>query len=435
MVASHGLRNFVTNTYLGLYVTADMTFVANHVLPMMLNGDVERIHARQPTNRDLRWFGHEINQSWLIWEQLAGDEYDDVFYRGQLMAMADGFAKTYPQILVGLIAVIDTALATHFQTTSPQINNESEYPRVIPRGLRHLRIERLEDITPDILHRILCADPWQSWMELLRAQDQRSRRAIATLDPACGRLREVIGEISFRRAAPKKREIKLARRSIRRSITMIDRLFGRATLRAFLASYPTVGRQHAPIVVQGKNYDYQLTMQPGLHHGTVEMNTGAPSIWTMVYNKSGQFLAEICLYYDNTPVLDALISTILNVRNEATEIEVLQAAHIMLATKAFYHDPLLPHLKGLHDPTDTPVLTANIRQYAEALTGENARVRKLLVHRHLPTVFRIFLDIMRPPPHYLKALQASAQYTGWDLAGGDPKPTALLQDMRRILVG
>ena len=431
------------NAMNGLYLTPDMCFCATNVAAIELDVIVDRFHSKQPRNSDYEELADAVNDLFYVWKTKlpAPDRPSIGTWFGDLAMMTADLSTTYRLIRRGMYAALDLALAVHLRDTG--IADDAPYRRVIPSGLENMHLGSIEDITVDTFLRILAVDPWQSWMERLRAQKQRSIQslALAYADKMLTRGTEYILE-SLDNLAQSPSPLKAlyiarrqARKSIRKSIKLFDRLGRTDDLRQFLNSASqATGGDAGPLLVNGRNYDYALLMRPGLLlSSTINCNSKMAPFGITVYNKQGNQLCGICAYFEHTPLLDNVLAIALSVQNERTEMEMLDAACVFDTSRWFYTDPVLPVLKGLPDPIMAPTLVDNIINYADSLSSDHNVLRTNMSKQKIPMAYNAFVHIMRPGKRYMSTMRRCAEYTHWEIMIGNEKARATLLDAQQAL--
>lgn len=375
-----------------LYLTPDMWLHATYFDWPSLTVVARKMHQKQTTAYSLEWFADIAYERYIELDSSEG-------ILGILMALAD-LNYTRRQIRHGLMSASQMAVAIHLLT----INDPDAYkfPRIIAPGLENMRIPDLAKVTVETMQRILAADPWLSWMERLRAQKVRTLRVLRTISASdiCDQVREGQNSLVTRREAINKyRSIKAAQKSIRRGIDLYTQMFGVDELKVLLNSGGT-GR---PLLVPGVRYDYYLRKSPDtLLRCTQNVNSHITPISTAVFNKQAEHLCDVCIYFNGMPLIDHLLALKLNVSNEETEMDVLQAMNVLRVPHAFYRDPLLPDLKNIHDPYLAPTtFVHNLNYYIQSVTGP---AKQRLPFPMYPLAQRAFIHVMHCGKLYFSTL-------------------------------
>jgi hypothetical protein len=430
------------NAVNGLYLTPDMYFCVVNIAassePSPVIDFVHRFHATQPHTESYDEFSDIAGDAFLDWRDENRQGPVPVYrsHFGEVAMMAEDLASTYTQIRRGLYAAVDVALAVHLR--SIQAPDDTEYRRVIPAGLAEMRIEQLDDITSDTFFRILSVEPWVSWIERLRAQKQRSANYLSRSDTelmlgeGTRVLLDILKEYHTRKASKLRqieyRRLAAARKSIRKSIKLFERLNGMADLRRFLASRnePPTGPRLG-LVIEGHTYDYHLFMRPNsLLRTTLDCNSRISPAGTVVYNKQGKRLCDLCLFFEDMPLLDNVMATALSAKNETTELEMLHAACVIDTPRWFYDDPILPDLKNLHDPATVPTMIENVFNYTDSLADDHRHMRDTLITDTLPFAYGAFVRMLRPGKRYLPIMRECSTHSIWDYMAEDAPAMASL---------
>jgi hypothetical protein len=137
------------------------------------------------------------------------------------------------------------------------------------------------------------------------------------------------------------------RQRIRKAFKLHDRLFGLKYLRSVLTDRLTL---------TGHYYCYRLSIDPGdLELYSEQTNTGTTPIHITILDKFDQtVLSTLCIYFQDTPLIDFLTAILLHLKTPALELELLQTGQVQNITSAFFRDPLLPEMKGVQDPVVAP---------------------------------------------------------------------------------
>jgi hypothetical protein len=422
------VQTIATHALHGLYLPPDMWCAASYVLGNVLEECVDDMHSQQPLTDTYDRFADVVNEYHYRIEA-ARDLIDAQWldYCDTMMAMAD-LAMTYQHITRGLTAAIELAFSIHCRTVG--IADTALYPRIIPPTLDNMRIDTLAGISQtETFLPIFTTEPWVSWLERLRAQQRRSQAVLRKHDA-----HEVLksgyyglADVVRNRAVLRKHNLqrKAAQRSIRRSVAMYGKLNRLADLRIFLQSSADNDKA---LIVEGKRYDYHLTMHPeSLFKETIHLNSKMTPLSTAVFNKAGQQLCNVCIYYRDTPLLDHVLSMMLNVSNAETELDVLNAMIVVQAPRAFYADPILPAMKGLRDPSIAPTFVENLAHHCNTLDEPQTAALDLIWVSALPHARRAFRKIMACEKNYLRAMHQADQFDMWEFISGEPNAIKFLQ--------
>lgn len=393
----------------GLYATPDIWFYAVYVSKDNLLDDVQNIiHATQPLTSSYAAFGDNLYEKYHRY--IA--KKSTIQYGEYLMTMAS-FTMSRWQINAALQAIVEVAIAIHMKTINSP--DDSTYPRVIPHELDHMRFDAAWKINRDAFHQMFRAEPWASWIELMRGQVTRNKRIVETQI-----LFEKLKEFKFRTSAvaellagitrrrPKAgQDLRLAKRAIKRAVKLHDRLYGVEDIRKLIGGYTAI--------IYGRLYDYHLTFERGtLFSHTTDRDTKMSPTWMEIRNKSNIGLGTACLYYDDTAVLDYLLNIKLQASNWESELDMIKAFHITKTTSAFFRDPVLPELKGIHDPVTAPLVTIeNIMLHATH--DKNHDTRKRIMEGPFLVEARAALnELLRLPNGYLNMLDFCSNQSIWN---------------------
>jgi len=350
----------VWNAKDGLHLTSDLGFYAAEVKAHDLHGAVRDLHATQLTAN-----------SYENYVDIITDMYHE--HRNRLlqyMMPCVTLASGYHQIVRWFASACEVAINIHLDTI--EAPNTCFLPRLVPHSLRGMQIERIEQIDRDVLWRILTIDPWLSYAE--RARAQHSRMVTALSQPGgIEKLPKVIDELAKSipdvpdRERHQRQRLQEGKRSIRKAYKLQDRLFGSRQLRRLFCTRAERARL-GTLTLEGHLFSYALWVDQGeLLHRTLSTNTGVPPVHVAIMRKgTRQRLCTFCVYFEDTPLIDYMTAFMLHIKTEETELDLLRVGQVQNLTSEFYTDPILPDLKGIHNPIDAPsALISNIMSHAE----------------------------------------------------------------------
>jgi hypothetical protein len=413
------------NATCGLYATPGIEYFANSILVDKLTKAIEMMHLRQPRTKDYVAYGTLISDLYLC-------ELPEYPF-GRVVMCCGALCRTYIQIENAFLAVARVAVAIHQKTIN--VADDWAFPRIIPDGLEEMRLPSLAAITQDDIHRIWCAQPFAGYMEMLRAERHRVMHAMtdSKFTDAIMRLQLVLEKISYPQRTimqTVRRKYHTARRSVRRSTDMYNRLGKRDLLDRFLQSSPL-----QPLIIPGHRYDFHLIKKQDLLSNTVNCDNGVGAVTCVVCQKdTHNHLGEICVYFPETPPLDHVLATELYLRTPEREMDLLRAACFIDANTAFYHDPILPELKGISHPNEMPISTVGINFHA-CSDPDHQRMRS--VNAHLPDLLLLvglsFLQIMHVGPRYLPLLADCGRFDPDDFLVAVPEAMEMVETLRKAM--
>ena len=200
-----------------------------------------------------------------------------------------------------------------------------------------------------------------------------------------------------------KNDLEAARKSIKKAVKLFTRLFGDQKIKAFLSGHE--------FIVNGKMYDYRITKSKFHkvidHH--IKCDGGHIPYDLELITKDNIVLASLCIYVENTPVIDQLIALCLYVQNEENEIEYLQQANFSKKTPAYWNDDKLIALKKDKSRRQDGVIDLddiNVGQFrfVEEQPDPVDEMCKRLKQSLIPLVKNIMIDSMgipRPAMEYM----------------------------------
>jgi hypothetical protein len=330
----------IVNAQYGLLLPCDLSFYASDLYCHNLRSTVDQMHRRQLTPAAYDAFADVVGD----WYARRHSGFAQAMMACAAVATGYRFAARWCK------TAYHTAINIHLNTVGAR-DHCAAFPRIVPPPLADWRIEKPEQITRDLLWRILVTEPWLGYAERMRAQYARmadvfSRDEIDLLPKQIERL-EALKPLSEAKPWQRRYLQRTTRHRIRRAFKLHDRLFGLKHLRSVLTDR---------LVLTGHYYRYRLTVDPGdLEYYSEETNTGTPPIHITLLDKTADMsLGTLCIYFENTPLIDFLTAILLHLKTPALELELLQTGQVQNVTSAFFRDPLLPELKGMHDPSTAP---------------------------------------------------------------------------------
>lgn len=173
-----------------------------------------------------------------------------------------------------------------------------------------------------------------------------------------------IMDAPMRQAIHQQREaLGKARRAVKKGIRTFQKLFGKdPRLTAFLSG--------DKITVEGEFFDYVITRTTSVLGHTMGADRRYHVPYSLaLYNKQGVYLAEACVYFEATPVIDQLIGLMTYIKHGCEE-EVLKTANYFSRAKAFYEEP---KLKELGKVMSTPVAVIDTPNFDDPAAAADYR--------------------------------------------------------------
>lgn len=400
----------VGNALDGLLLTPDMGFFASELKTREVVDAVIELHSQQVTAARYEQFADVVSD--IYSEQPA------LLYT-ELMVCA-ALARGYHHIVRWRQSAVQTAINIHLNTIGAA--DHAEYPRTVPYELIDLRVAKPEHINRDVLWRILMTEPWLSYAERARAQYGRMMKILSRvglIEQLPEVLQDLITATKPQALIDYDRQQADAKRSIKRAYKLFDRLFGNRNLRALL--------EHKTVVLMGHLYHYALYIDPGdLFYYTANTKTGMPPVHTVVQRKSDQVaLCTMCLYFRDTPLIDHLIAFSLHLKTEENELDMLRHGQMQHMTSAFYRDPVLPALKGLSDPVQSPPsFISNISLHANG-DEEYEPLRLSLLKYDCDGLVH---ELLGYPATLMQVMRDAKWYSAWDFIQNDEDEVSRILD-------
>lgn len=399
----------------GLYTTPDMRFFSMFADHQTLQDAVQTIiHSKQPLTSSYADYGD------YLYESFHSSPVDSSHKLGAALMNLYSFTDSHAIIDHALNAIVEVAMNILKKT-----NNVPEDPtrfRIIPHELEHLRFTRPLKITRENFHEMFMCEPWLSWIELMRGQMERNQTAIANYNLAeCARFfRSVLVKKGDPKTVKKvarrdENDLKQAKKAITRAYKLHERLFGVHDVKRLV--------KHHRVTIEGRHFDYHLSVERGhLFRDTIVRDSRMSPTWLAIIDKKDRKkeLGTACLYFDDTALLDHLLNVKLCASNASAELDMVKAFHITSVTKRFFDDPLLPDLKGVHDPVTAPLtMVENI--YREMLPAWRRPTQDSIMFGPLYTEAKIALmALLRFPRGYLTMINRCRKYNFWDIVFDHP---------------
>jgi hypothetical protein len=190
------------------------------------------------------------------------------------------------------------------------------------------------------------AEDWGRWYRHeRRRRDDESRRVTE------GVLASVRGAKPWR----KPRSKKPGRRALARSVAAMRRFLGESDVKAFLAG--------DEVVLGGTYFDYVVRRRDDtslLDHSSDPSSGHIPYNLTVV-DKGGVVMAQACVVFDRTPVLDQVVALSLHLRSAEDEEAILKTANLFGVTQAGRTNETLASLnQGVAHLSRTPGIGGGI---------------------------------------------------------------------------
>lgn len=281
------------------------------------------------------------------------------------------------QIMIAMNAVADSLITVHRARIG---QHPICYYDMLPKKIHELPVNRPDDIlAPEHIGAVLSTRRYNIWMKNLVAQHMRTMVGIGAMHPRemAYRLREeytriedeqrgdmaaMLADAADRVRVPpdygilyaqsgssgrKRRMMRNGRKIVRRSIAAYERLFGgsaKANLMEFMRG--------KPLMLRGKLYTYRfMRTWSAVEHSAYPQAVHVPYALS-IYNAANERLANGCIYFRDTPLVDQIIAVALHLRTEEDELDLLSKMNLSALTPAFTRDARLPGLKP-----DVPEMT------------------------------------------------------------------------------
>lgn len=142
-----------------------------------------------------------------------------------------------------------------------------------------------------------------------------------------------------------KRERNRERKVLKRSMKIYEKFRGSSEIRTFVSG--------ETITINGTLYDYVVQKKK---RANLLQHSGKPNTHTIPYDltlrsKDGTKLAQGCVYFPETPVIDQVLALSFHVQQKENELLILEKTNWYNRTDAFKEDQLITSLKPTYDPT------------------------------------------------------------------------------------
>lgn len=389
----------------GLYVTSDMWLYSMFASHSELKNAVQTIiHAEQPLTSNYARYGDFLNESF---HQATADGKSEF---GSVLMNVGSFAGAQRQIDHAVHVMVEVAIAIIDKTNN--LPDDSLYPRVIPDDFENLRFNRPLKVTRDDFQQMFMAEPWFSWIELMRGQMERNRRSVQNynLIESLRIFRNNLMDAKGDKKATERREMadtQQARKAIKRAYKLHERIFGVSDVKSLI--------NKQSVLIKGHHFNYRLDIQKGkLFKETIVRDSKMAPTWLYILGKKdGKELGTACLYFNDTGLLDHLLNVKMCVSNASAELDMIKAFHITSVTKRFFDDPVLPDLKGVHDPVTAPLTTTeNICRHASPQWRKTTQ-QQIMFGPLWHEAEAALMSMLRFPKGYRSILRKCAKHSFW----------------------
>jgi hypothetical protein len=198
---------------------------------------------------------------------------------------------------------------------------------VIPRRALEVSIPHIQSLRlPYLVTARVAAEPrLQRAIRLLREQHARHVEAMAgitlpvLLDWVQHALQEPVRRPNDPATLSDRRALHQTRKALRRSVRAMQRLVAPHAYHAFISA--------DGFVINGHLFDYRVSKTRNLLVMTARPDAEVIPYKLNLLDKQGHRLADGCVVFAATPVLDQVIALALHVRDREAEIELLHTAH------------------------------------------------------------------------------------------------------------
>lgn len=118
-----------------------------------------------------------------------------------------------------------------------------------------------------------------------------------------------------------RKDVRRARKALRKGISLFSKIFGENDIRSFLSG--------ESFTMAGFRYDYRLVPRGNLIQDTIRTDhCSIPYGLEILHKSDGSKIGSICVVYDGLPVIDQLLATCLHLGSDDTELELLKTGNI-----------------------------------------------------------------------------------------------------------
>lgn len=180
-------------------------------------------------------------------------------------------------------------------------------------------------------------------------------------------------------------QIKKGQKVLKKGIKTFTNMFGAKDIHAFITG--------DDFTIEGNRYNYRVSKKYDLVKFSADPRRGHIPYRLQLVTKNDVVLADGCVLFEDTPVVDQLIGMMLHIKN-GNEEEILKKTNFFNTEDAYYSEEYLVQLKGIKKPVygNHPINIAD-------LFLDNGEREDTLKYRPLvrPVVERVLLDMVDIP--------------------------------------
>ncbi len=373
-----------------------------------VDGIVDRSPGYRPGQPD--FFSAEVTREVLAWRGTRASAMDRAH-----MGWA-GLLASEQQFEEAIGGAANQLLDLHLDAIgAPQ---DRIFARSIPEELADLRITDPDALVrADNVERVLRHGYLGRWMGALAAQHGRVVEGIGGVSPLAyaaelrheydvvrprehARLLESMGRPASVHGGSRidRRRVRHGRKAARKGMKLYGNLFGQEGIKTFVRG--------DTLRIEGTLYDYHVTKTVGIVKHSANPTSGHIPYQLDIHDKSGQFLAGGCVYFQDTPVIDQIIGLSLHVRDREDEVSFLRSTNMLNRSLAYYDDPMLPAIKNDTRPSDAPEGLDGLFAGEEGLFAPRNDAHEALRLAARRAVTELLPDLLDVPRHVVRVMQA-----------------------------
>ena len=186
--------------------------------------------------------------------------------------------------------------------------------------------------------------------------------------------------------------LKQGKKVLKKGIKTFTNLFGQQDIKAFISG--------EDFIIEGDLYNYRVSKKYNLIQYSVDTYMTHIPYRLQLLTKENIVLADGCIIFENTPVIDQLIAMMLHIKN-GNEEEILKKTNFFNTQDAYYAEKYITDLKGVkRNPNDNEFDISDI----ERLFNPDGEREDILRYRPLvrPVVESLLCDMVDIPQRAFK---------------------------------
>ena len=186
--------------------------------------------------------------------------------------------------------------------------------------------------------------------------------------------------------------LKQGKKVLKKGIKTFTNLFGQEDIKAFISG--------EDFTIEGELYNYRVSKKYDLIQYSINTQMGHIPYRLQLLTKENVILADGCIIFENTPVIDQLIAMMLHIKN-GNEEEILKKTNFFNTQDAYYAEKYITDLKGVKKKPDYGTLDISD---IESIFNPDGEREDILRYRPLvrPVVEKVLVDMSTIPERALR---------------------------------